>query len=283
MRYVLLAVLCSVARLGAQDIPIVRDVVYGHKDGMALTMDVLKPAQPNGAAVCFIPTGGWYSVWQEPETRMPLCKPLLEKGFTVFLIYHGSAPKYNIPEIVPDCRRAIRFVHLKAKEFGIDAERIGVWGGSAGGHLTLVLATTADDGDPKAKDKVLRQSDRIAAAVALFPPTDLRDWVKAPPESIRSHPAMKPLTFEPAKAKDFSPLLHVTEKTPPTLLIHGDKDMLVPISHSTTMIEALEKSKIPSKLITIKGAGHGFGAKQNADVVVPALVGWFEKHLAKKD
>jgi dipeptidyl aminopeptidase/acylaminoacyl peptidase len=185
-----------------------------------------------------------------------------------------------IPEIVEDVRRSVRFIRFKAKEFGVDPERLGVLGASAGGHLTLVLATTGDDGDPNAKDEVLRQSSRVAAAVALYPPTDIRDWVSNPPEAIKKQPGLKPpLTFEPKKASDYSPVLHVATNTPPTLLIHGDKDELVPVEHSKSMIAALEKQKVKSRLLVIEGGEHGFTAKHNL-TVVPAFVEWFEKNLS---
>ncbi len=214
---------------------------------------------------------------------LPMCQPFTDKGYTAFVVRHGSAPKYTVPEAVADMRRAVRFIHLHAKDYGIDADRLGVVGGSAGGHLTLMLATTADDGDPKAKDEVLRASDRIAAAVALFPPTDLRGWATDPPEAIKKLPQLKPpLTFDAAKEPDVSPLLHVSEKTAPTLLIHGDKDALVPIGHSQKMIAALEKAKVTSQLLTIEGAGHGFSPTQNQTTVAPAMLGWFDKHLAAK-
>lgn len=258
------------------------DVVYGHKDGMALTFDVFRPAKPSGAGILSVQSGGWYSNWVEPKALLPVVQPVLAKGYTVFVVRHGSAPKYAIPDAVADMRRSVRFIRLHAKEYGVDPERLGVMGGSAGGHLTLMLATTADDGNPKANDEVLRQSDRIAAAVALYPPTDIRTWVTNPPDVIKKIDALKPpLTFDPAKAGDFSPLLHVTATTAPTLLIHGDKDELVPIEHSNNMIAALQKVKVPSDLLVIEGAGHGFRDKQ-AQTVSAATLAWFDKHLAAK-
>jgi dipeptidyl aminopeptidase/acylaminoacyl peptidase len=128
-------------------------------------------------------------------------------------------------------------------------------------------------------DEVGRQSSRVAAAVALYPPTDIRDWVANPPEAIKNIPALKPpLTFDPAKAADYSPLLHVTLQTAPTLLIHGDKDPLVPIEHSRKMIDALTRAQVKSDLVVIKGGVHGFTAKEN-ETVVPALVDWFQTYL----
>ncbi len=267
----------------ADEVKVQPDVVYGHKDGMALTFDVISPAKPNGAGILWIQSGGWYSTWVDAKAWPAVNKPFLDKGFTVFIVRHGSAPKYTIPEVTEDVRRSVRFIRLKAKDFGVDPERLGVLGGSAGGHLSLMLATTADDGDPKSKDEVLQQSDRVAAVVALYPPTDISDWVDNPPEAIKKIAALKPpLTFDAKKAPDYSPLLHVTAKTAPTLLIHGDKDELVTVDHSQKMAAALEKAKVANKLIVIEGAGHGFDAKQNLEIVGPATMDWFEKNLAEK-
>lgn len=283
------AILFSVFAMGAlvsasraEEVKIQADVIYSRKDGMALTFDVIRPEKPNGAGVIFIQSGGWYSIWVPPAALLPACKPLLDKGVTMFIVRHGSAPKYAIPEAVEDMRRSVRFIRMTAKNYGIDPERLGAMGGSAGGHLALMLATTGDDGDPMAKDELLRHSSRIAAAVSLYPPTDIRTWITDPPDIIKNFPTLKPpLTFDPAKGPTYSPVLHVTAKTAPALLIHGDKDLLVPISHSQNMLAALKKEKIPCDLVTIEGAAHGFNAKQN-QIVIPAMVGWFEKHLAEK-
>lgn len=83
----------------------------------------------------------------------------------------------------------MRFVRLNAEQFGVDANRLGVTGGSLGGHLSLMLATASDAGDPESKDEVLRTSDRVAAVVAIYPPTDIRRWVADPPENIKPYPA----------------------------------------------------------------------------------------------
>lgn len=267
--------------VAADDVKIRPDVVYGHKDGLALTFDVLTPAEPNGAGVLSLQSGGWYSRWNDPKSLIPISKPLLDRGFTVFIVRHGSAPKYAVPDAVADVRRCVRFIRMTAEDLGVDPERLGVLGGSAGGHLTLMLATGADEGDEAAQDEVLRHSSRIAAGVALFPPTDLRGWVENPPAEIAKHPTLEPpLTFDPALEAGVSPLLQVTPDDAPVLLIHGDKDVLVTIDHSQKMIEALEKAEVPSKLVVIEGAGHGFTPQQNKDRVLPALVEWYQKHLA---
>lgn len=283
----LTSLLCAAALLSfsglaraQNDFAITPDVVYGHKDGLALTFDVIKPKEPGGAAVLFLQSGGWYSPWNEPKNLIAPSRPLLDKGITVFIVRHGSAPKYAVPDAVADVRRCVRFIRLTAKDYGVDPDRLGVLGGSAGGHLTLMLATTGDDGDPSAKDEILKQSSRIAAGVAFFPPTDLRGWTTDPPEEIKKHAFLKPpLTFDAAKEADVSPILHVTADDAPVLLIHGDKDLLVPIEHSRNILPIFEKEGVKSQLLTIEGAAHGFSSDQNVKQVLPAMVKWFEEKL----
>jgi acetyl esterase/lipase len=279
--FVILACASAATTWAADDVQIEADLVYGHKDGMALTMDLLRPANPNGAAVMFLQSGGWYSGWREPAQLIPASRPLLDKGITVILVYHGSAPRFQVPDAVADVRRAVRYVHWKADALKVDANRIGVLGGSAGGHLSLMLATTGDDGDPAAKEEILKHPSRIAAAVALYPPTDLRKWTTDPPKAIAAVPALKPpLSFPAEREADVSPILFVSDKAAPSLMIHGDKDELVPIEHSQKLHAALQEKKAVSELLTIEGAAHGYNAEHNKRVI-PAMVGWFEKHLAK--
>jgi len=260
---------------GVEGVEIIPDVVYGHKHGMALTLDVYKPKQnDNGTGILFMVSGGWRSRWRPPEQNIGWIKPMLDKGFTVFAVRHGSSPKYVIPEIIEDVRRSVRFVRLRAKEFGIDPERLGVAGGSAGGHLSLMLGTASDNGDANSKDEILRISNRVAAVVAYFPPTDIRPWINKLPD----YPA---LNFEEEKGAACSPLLHVTSDDAPTLLIHGDKDELVPLEHSEKILAEFKKHKVASELMVIKGAGHGFRG-DDGKRASEALVDWFEKHLLKK-
>lgn len=259
------------------DEKIIPDVVYGHKHGLALTFDVFQPTDDaNGAGVLFMVSGGWRSRWFPPERSVVRYRALLDKGFTVFSVRHGSSPKYDIPEIVADVRRSVRFIRLHASDYSVDPDRLGVYGGSAGGHLSLVLGTASDEGNPKARDEVDRVSNRVAAVVAYFPPTDLRRLVP-PPKSTR-FPA---LDFDPAKAPDYSPIVHVTPDDPPTLLIHGDRDRLVPLTNSTKILAEFEKRKVTSELIIMKGVGHGFRG-EDASKASAAMVAWFEKHLAAK-
>ena len=265
------------------NVDVIPDVVYGHKDGMALTFDIFKPkAKPNGAAVIFVVSGGWVSRYTPPEEAVPRYQELLDKGFTVISLRHGGSPKYLIPEIVADVRRGVRFIRYHATRWGLDPNRLGVWGWSAGGHLSLMIGLASDNGDAAAKEDFMKESDRVAAVVAYFPPVDLRTLARGlnPPPSgtvLDRYPA---LNFEKEKAADYSPIVFVTPDDPPTLLIHGDKDDLVNISNSQVIFEAFKKNNVKTDFITIPGAGHGFRG-EDLKRANAATVSWFEQTLLK--
>ena len=264
----------------AQDVTVTPDVVYGHKYGMALTFDVFTPANANGAAVLNMVSGGWRSQWRSHEVSQRRYQKLLDAGFTVFAVRHGSSPKFVIPEIVPDVRRAVRYVRLNARRIGVDANRLGVWGGSAGGHLSLMLGNASDSGDPSSEDPVLRVSDRVAAVVAYYPPVDLRPLARgASPEITNSRfPA---LNFDTSQGSAYSPIVHVSAVDPPTLLIHGDSDGLVNVSNSHEIYAAFQEHGVESKVIIIPGADHGFRG-EDAVLATAAMVDWFVVHLGSR-
>ena len=259
------------------------DVIYGHKAGMALTYDVVKPAKPNGAAVLFMVSGGWVSTWAQPDAVVRTEKPgapnlfekIVDRGYTLILVRHGSSPYFKVPDAVADVKLAIRHIRAHAADFGVDPARIGVCGGSAGGHLSLILGSMGDDGSDKADVENGNVSSRVQAVVAYFPPTDIREYVNHKTLS-RQFPA---IVFPDDQADDVSPLLAVTPDDAPTLLIHGDKDELVPISHSERFLKAMQESKATCELIVMKGAAHGFPGDQGTQAET-ALLEWFDKYLA---
>jgi len=260
------------AQAPARQPSVTTDVVYGHKDGLALTFDVHRPARPNGAGVIAIVSGGYQSSVEMSRLIVDgYLSPLLnKKGFTVFAVRHGSSPRYPMSAIVADVRRAVRFIRQHAGEYGVDPNRIGVLGGSAGGQLALLLGTTADSGDPSASDAVLRESSRVAAVVAFFPPTDLSRW-----ENRRAFPATR---LTEAEAAQYSPIRFVSPRAAPSLIVHGDADRVVPMVEGETMYAALSKAGVPALFVRIEGAGHQFDgadfARANAE-----MVRWFAQHL----
>ncbi|MHC4818509.1 MAG: alpha/beta hydrolase [Planctomycetota bacterium] len=273
------------------------DVIYGRKHGVALTMDIFRPRRAaSGSAIVFVASGGWFSgkrmLWPAWYRR------LVRRGHTVFAVMHGSQPKYTIPEMIADIHRAVRYIRHHAKTLGIDPNRIGIMGASAGGHLSLLLATDSKSG--KGGDPVDGTSSRVQAVAAFYPPTDFLNWgaegtdvtklpvhkrFKAPFDFRRFDPetAVYVRITDPAERykvlKETSPAQHVTPDDPPTLLIHGDRDFLVPLQQSRRMAKLLEKAGVEAKLIVKEGAAHGWrGVEKELDVIAD----WFVQRLAKK-
>ena len=281
-----LILVCTIACLlsgkptwSQEKVAITGDVVYGHKDGLALTMDVFAPPKENGCGVLFMVSGGWYSRYIAPQRSQSRYAPLLDAGFTVFAVRHGSSPRYLVPEAIADVRRAVRFVRYQADRFHVAPDRLGVYGGSAGGHLSLMLGTASDKGNLASPDPILRTTDRVAAVVAYYPPTDLRPWVTdVNSPYYKNYPALR---FDTKQAAACSPLLQVTADDAPTLLIHGDKDKLVPIEHSENIMREFKMHKVQADLLVIKDAAHGF-RDEDAQRADKATVEWFQAHLQKK-
>ena len=168
------------------------DVIYGRKFGTALTMDVFTPRKnAKGIGVIVVISGGFVS--SHDNISPVFIKPLTDRGYTVFAVVHGSQPRFTIPEIVQDMNRAVRFIRFHASDYGIDPDHIGISGASAGGHLSLMLGTAGDAGDPNAKDPVDPVSSRVQAVACFFPPTDFLNYGKAGDEKIHAMDHAPPL------------------------------------------------------------------------------------------
>ena len=253
------------------DIEIIEDVVYGHKAGMALIYDVFKPEKPNGTALIYMVSYGWVSPWAPAEEQQEMFEEYLDHNITVFNVYHGSSPQFKVPDAVSDVRRAVRHIRMHADEYEVDDEKFVATGYSAGGHLSLMLALDADSGDPTAREPIAQVSHQVAAALAIFPPVDLTEFV-GPSDRF---PA---LDFDPELAESVSPIFKVSDDDPPILLVHGDQDRLVEIEHSQRMRTALKKAGVPVHLEIVKGAGHGFYTEEHSKQYLKAVFSFLEEH-----
>jgi acetyl esterase/lipase len=260
------------------------DVIYGRKFGTALTLDVLQPSKPNGAAIVGIISGGWFSAHENINpTRY---QPLLERGYTIFAVVHGSQPKFVVTEIVQDIHRAVRFIRHNAARYGVDPNRLGVIGSSAGGHLTLTMATQGGPGDPKAKDPIDRDSSAVQCAACFFPPTDFLNYSQPGEDAVgvgileRFKPGFGPLSDTPEGRQklghEISPIYHVHSNMPPVLIIHGDADKLVPICQAQNFVKRCGEMGNTAKLVVREGKTHGW---PNMTPDVELFADWFDEYL----
>jgi acetyl esterase/lipase len=272
------------------------DVIYGRKSDLALTLDVFTPGKPNGAAIVHLANGGWHLAHGEPQNFAEL----LKRGYTVFRVVLAGEPKFTILEQAPDVARAVRFIRHHAADYGIDPQRIGIEGASSGGHMALLHALgNYDDNQARAADPVDCESSRVQAAAVFFPLTDLLNYGapgavqggdlgplahhRASFEFTRFDPATRTLVKvtdaaeRRALLKQASPIAHVTSASPPTLLIHGDRDEVVPLQQSEVLAAKLKEAGVPVKLIVHAGGGHPWPDFWRADGA--KLADWFDEYL----
>ncbi len=275
------------------------DVVYGRKAGMALTLDVFEPAHKNGAGVIFLVSGGWAS--SHDDLSMVHVTPefyalYLERGYTVFAVVHGSMPRFNVPDIILDVQRAVRFIRHNARQYGVDPNRLGVLGSSSGGHLALMIATqgmpppahSAGQGDT---DPVDRESSAVQAVACFFPPTDFLNWGAPGVDGVGRGP-LAPLFAAFGSLSDtdigrqivgrmISPIYFVTANLPPVLIIHGDADAVVPLQQSESFAKKAKEVGAPEvKIIVRKGKGHGWPDFWKSQEDIEQFADWFDKYLS---
>jgi acetyl esterase/lipase len=271
-------------RGAAADVQRTEDIIYGRKFGVALTLDVFRPDRANGAGVVFMVSGGFFSA--KEMINAGLMRPFLDRGYVVFAVVHGSQPKFTIPEIVQDIHRSIRFIRHNAASYGVDPDKLGITGASAGGHLALTMGTQGGPGPADAEDPVDRASSAVQAVACFFPPTDFLNY-GAPGEDAVGvgvlkgfKPAFGPRSDTPEGrlelGREISPVNFITGRTAPALIIHGDADQLVPIQQARLFVEKAQAAGVPARLIVRAGKAHGWPELPQE---LPLLADWFDTHL----
>jgi len=277
------------------------EIIYGRKDGMALTMTMLKPVQPaNGKAIICVLSGNWVSSERMKEAFSSRSDLYLEKGYTLFGVMVGSQPQYTIPDQIIDLKRAVRFIRYNADQYGIDADHIGITGSSSGGHLALMIATADDISIAKSFNPVDKVSARVQAAAVFYPPTDFINFgrintsgtinqaglvitgvaaafdFKVWNDTTRTFVQVTNTEKRLQIAREISPINAVSSDDPPVLIIQGDKDILVPMQQAESMIAELKEAKVKCNLIIKEGGGHGW---KNREIEEKNFVDWFDRYL----
>jgi acetyl esterase/lipase len=219
--------------------------------------------------VIWIHGGAWR---QGSKDRCP-ARFLLQEGFAVASINYRLSQHAIYPAQIQDCKTAVRWLRAHAGQYGLDPDHFGAWGSSAGGHLAALLGTTghvdAFDLGPHPE-----LSSRVQAVCDFFGPTDFLRMNDHPgrmdhnaPDSPESQLVGGPIQEHPEKTAQANPVTHVAKDAPPFLIMHGDRDPLVPYQQSELLDKKLRAAGVPSELVLIKGAGHGFKARDTHDKV----------------
>jgi len=208
----------------------------------------------------------------------------LERGYAVASLNYRLSQHAIFPAQIEDCKAAVRWLRAHAKKHNLNPDRFAAWGSSAGGHLVALLGTS---GEVKEFDQGEnpKESSRVQAVVDFFGPTDFTQMSRyAPanppfdhdaadsPESLLIGGAIQQNRAKVAKA---NPITYVSRDDPPFLIMHGDKDNLVPYQQSELLRDALQKAGVPVTFKIVEGAGHGFGGRE----IDAQVAEFFEKHL----
>jgi acetyl esterase/lipase len=262
------------------DVVFEKGIEYANPDGQHLQVNIARPKQGEGPfpAVLCIHGGGFRAGHRDGYN--PLCLKLAQHGYVGITVSYRLAPKYQFPAAIHDVKAAVRWVRANSARLHVDPERIGVTGGSAGGHLVQFLGVTSDIRSFEGDEGNAKFSSAVQCVVNFYGPSD---FTQSYGKSVDAHEVL-PLwlggNLETAHQKHVmaSPLNWVNPHAAPTLIVHGTLDKYVAYEQAIWMRDRLKACDVEVELVTLEGAGHGFkGAddeKANA-----AMFAFFDKHL----
>jgi acetyl esterase/lipase len=236
-----------------------RDITYGVADGVALKMDIYYPEAADGPmpAVLYVHGGGWTKGDKRIGAGATEIPELVSRGYLVAAINYRLAPQYQFPAQIEDVKCAVRFLRANAATYGIDPKHIGAWGGSAGGHLVALLGVTDTSAGFEGSGGYADQSSHVQAVVDMFGPTDLSAIFQGAGTRLMEQ-VFGTADKNSDMVKRASPITWVSSDDPPFLILHGEKDTLVPPSQSKILYDRLVAAGVPATLVIVENAGHGF-------------------------
>jgi acetyl esterase/lipase len=265
------------------DVNFRRDVVYGKGGTVDLKLNLSRPKNPASKklpCVVVIHGGGWSG--GDRTNHDDLTWTFAQHGYVSATVGYRLAPKHRFPAQVNDVKCAVRFLRAHADEYGIDPDRFGAIGFSAGGHLSMMLGLTDKkdglEGDGGSPD----QSSKVQAVVSFFGPTDL--LAEDIPQQVLGILDQFIGGTKSEKQEEYrkaSPITYVTPDDPPMLLFQGTKDPLVPHTQTYPMLEAMTKNGIPGRVELLIGASHGWGDPELRRTALASFA-FFDEHLKSK-
>ena len=259
---VALVLIAAVGDSGFAQAPAHSNVAYDD-DHASQCLDVyLTKSDKPTPAMIYIHGGGWRA-GSKKSVPAWLTAFVAEGKLAVVAVEYRFTDVATHPAQVNDCLRAIQFVRQSAEKWNIDPKRLGVTGGSAGGHLSAYVALHDDTAKAESDDPVELQSSRVACAVSFAGPTDwsLLSSIKHGHPAYRQLIGYKPGTpateLKASLVKSVSPISFVSKDDPPIMQVHGDKDDIVPLKHATNLHEKLQRTGVKTELVVIPGGNHG--------------------------
>ncbi len=262
-----------------------RDLAYVANGHARQNLDLYLPSDGQNLPLIIWIHGGAFRMGSKEGLEFDAV-PLeyLDQGYAVASINYRLSQHALFPAQIEDCKAAVRWLRAHAQQFKLDANRFGVWGPSAGGYLAAMLGTTAAVAMFEVGE-YLEVSSRVQAVVDYFGPTDFLQMddqrlpdgmLHNPAESPESQLVGGPIQEHKARVAQANPITHVTNDAPPFLIVHGDRDLLVPYQQSVLLDAALREAGVPVTFYPVVGAGHG----GFTDPRVPELTqAFFAKHL----
>ncbi len=273
----------------AQKAPAVPDDVmfeagieYTNPDNQHLQLDMARPKKGDGPfpVILCIHGGGFRAGNRQGYDAQ--CIRLAQHGYVAVTASYRLAPKYPFPAAIHDVKAAVRWLRANAAKYHIDPDRLGVTGGSAGGHLAQFLAVTGDVKEFEGDGGNAGLSCRVSCVVNVYGPSDFTKSYGKSVDAAEVLPLFLGGNLETARTLHLraSPLYWVTPNAAATLCIHGTEDKYVAHEQAVWLIDKLKAAGVEAELLTLEGAGHGFKGK-DAETAEKALIAFFDKHLKK--
>lgn len=277
-----------IAVQASEDVVVEENVTYGQVDGVELQLDLARPKTGTGPfpAVVFIHGGAWAG--GERTAYRSMIEKAARRGYVAATISYRltgfdpktSSGKVPFPAQIHDCKCAIRWIRSAAGKYHIDPERVGVTGGSAGGHLSLLVGLVDQQAGMEGNGGHANFPSAVRAVVNYCGPTDLvqeYNDVKAVQPFLQALCGGTPdLAGEAYKIA--SPVTYVSRQGPPVLTVHGDRDDIVPVEQARSLDEVMKQAGAPHELLILSGQGHAFEGESGREAE-KALWSFFDKHL----
>ena len=263
------------------DVEEYKDIVYKTIDSTHLKLDIYHKKGITGKApvLLFIHGGGWRKGDKHDYLRYLV--DFAHKGYITATVQYRFVNKVKLPAQILDVKAAVRWLRKNADTYYIDKDNIAVIGGSAGGHLSLMIGFTSDIAEFDKEDSNSSISSRVQAVVDLYGPADLTT------EYAREHKTVtgaigKSYAEAPELYRELSPVTYITKDDPPTLIFHGTIDDLVPVEQSDTLKVMLEKAGVPVEYHRLEGWPHTMDLAVEVNEYCQYYMDkFFEKYLHK--